>query len=112
MQKVIEENELLHFKEKRGEAANRNAVELKQNIKIPQEILYLFSEQGNDGKSQQAQIEKVSCIHTFESCPQSKCAIAYVLRRPLSGNLIYLGIVFSTLDLQHQNLILCNEEIT
>lgn len=54
MQKVIEENELLHFKEKRGEAANRNAVELKQNIKIPQEILYLFSEQGNDGKSQQA----------------------------------------------------------
>ena len=54
MQKVIEENELLHFKEKRGEAANLNAVELKQNIKIPQEILYLFSEQCNDGKLQQA----------------------------------------------------------
>lgn len=50
MQKVIDENELLHFKEKRGEAANRNAVELKQNIKIPEEILHLFSEVGKDGK--------------------------------------------------------------
>jgi len=101
MQKVIDENELLHFKEKRGEAANRNAVELKQNIKIPQEILYLFSEVGKDGKVSLAEIHKVSCIHTFESCPQSKCAVAYVLKRPCSGSMIYLGIVFSTLDLQH-----------
>ena len=49
MQKVIEESQLLNFKENRGEAANRNAVELKQNIKIPQEILYLFSETTPDG---------------------------------------------------------------
>jgi hypothetical protein len=79
MQKVIEESQLLNFKENRGEAANRNAVELKQNIKIPQEILYLFSETKSDGNVMLADIIKVSCIHTFESCPQSKCAIAYVL---------------------------------
>lgn len=35
MQKVLEENQQLRFKENRGEAANRNAVELKQNIKLP-----------------------------------------------------------------------------
>ena len=48
MQKVIEEQQLLQFKENRGEAANRNAVELKQNIKLPQEILHLFSEVDNN----------------------------------------------------------------
>ena len=46
MQKVIEESTFLRFKENRGDAANRNAVELKQNIKIPQELLYLFAENG------------------------------------------------------------------
>ena len=59
----------MQFKENRGEAANRNAVELKQNIKIPTEILYLFSDVGPDNKTSIAQIVKVSCIHTFESCP-------------------------------------------
>lgn len=45
-----------------------------------------------------AEVVKVSCIHTFESCPQSKCAIAYQIRRP-HGKIINLAIVFSTLDL-------------
>ena len=49
MQKVLEEKQLLDFKENKGDAANRNAVELKQNIKIPQEILYLFSEVDQSG---------------------------------------------------------------
>jgi len=37
--------------------------------------------------------------------------VAYVLKRP-SGHLVYLAIVYSTVDLQHQNLLICSEEIT
>ena len=111
MLKVIEESQLQQFKDNRAEAANRNAVELKQNIKLPQEICYLFSEVGKKGEVELAVIDKISCIHTFESCPQSKCAVAYTIKRP-SGTLVHLAIVYSTFDQTHQNLVVCNEEIS
>lgn len=47
-------------------------------------MLILFSEQ-QQGKFMQATIEKVSSIHMFESCPQSKCAVSYVIKKPETG---------------------------
>ena len=46
----------------------------------------------------QATIEKVSAIHMFESCPQSKCAVSYVIKQPQTGKLINLAIVYSGWD--------------
>ena len=48
----------------------------------------------------------------FESCPQSKCAIAYVIKKPFSGEKIYLAIVFSQWDFQISKMIICSDEIT
>jgi hypothetical protein len=60
----------------REQAQKRSAVELKSSLKFPMEILWLFCVEG-----QQAQIEKVTCIHMFECSPQSKCAVAYSIRK-------------------------------
>lgn len=43
MEKVIEENTAIHF-ENNKQAANRNAVELKQTFKFPSETLALLSD--------------------------------------------------------------------
>jgi hypothetical protein len=65
MEKVIEENQAFFELNNRGAAAKRNAVECKQTLKIPEELLYLFSDA--DGKP--AKVQKVSSLHMFESCP-------------------------------------------
>jgi len=49
----------------RGEAKKRNAVKLKETLKFPSEILYLFAE--SDGMP--AKIVRVTAIHLFESSP-------------------------------------------
>lgn len=65
MLKVLDESAKNAFlKNSKGEAANRNAVEIKCNLQFPKQLLYLFSA---DGK--QAAVQKVSCIHMFESAP-------------------------------------------
>ena len=56
-------------------AAKRNAVELNQEIKFPNDILYLFANE--DG--QHADLVKITSIHMFESAPQYKCSISYTL---------------------------------
>ena len=65
MERVIEENAQNFFIMNRGAAARRNAVELKQNLKFPTELLWLFTDQNN----QPATLEKVTCVHMFESSP-------------------------------------------
>ena len=60
----------------------------------------------------QATIEKVSAIHMFESCPQSKCAVSYVIKQPQTGKLINLAIVYSGWDFQLSNILYCTDEIT
>ena len=65
MHKVIEESQELQFKENRGDAANRNAVELKQNIKIPEEIFYLFSEEGPDGKMREITVKNLQTLEKY-----------------------------------------------
>jgi len=38
---------------------------MKQNLKFPPELLYLFS----DADKKPASIEKISCLHMFEDAP-------------------------------------------
>lgn len=64
-------------------------MEIKSALKFPQELLILFSV---DGKP--ATLQKVSCIHMFETCPQSKCAVSYTLRLA-NAEEVNLVIVFS-----------------
>lgn len=86
----------------RGEAKKRNAVKLKQNLKFPSEVLFLFAE--STGKP--ATVEKVTAVHLFESSPQSLCAVAYSLKKT-SGESVYLVIVYSILRNQFQSLLEC-----
>jgi len=64
MENVIDENDQLYFLNNRELAQKRNAVELKQTLRFPQELLALF---GNI--SQPARLEAVTCLHMFESSP-------------------------------------------
>ena len=44
-----------------------------------------------------ATIEKATCVHVFETMPQSKCAVAYNIRSPLhDDDVIHIVIVYST----------------
>jgi len=63
---VIEQNQESYFLiNSKNKAAKGNAVEPKQTLKFPKELLYLYSDK--DGKP--ATVEKVSCMHMFESSP-------------------------------------------
>ena len=61
-------------------AKKRNAVEIKADFKFPEPALSLFSREAGDGQKRPAVVEKVTCIHMFESMPHQRIAIAYVLR--------------------------------
>jgi hypothetical protein len=64
---MINENERMYFETvAKKKAEKSNAVELKQKIKFPKELLYLYS--GNDNVP--AELDRVTCIHMFESAPQ------------------------------------------
>lgn len=64
MEQVVEENQQLRFISNRQQAANRNAVETKSALKFPQEILMML---GN--MKMTATIERVTCVHVFETMP-------------------------------------------
>ena len=100
MLKVLEENTQNHFLKKGKDAAAKgNAVDIKCKLEFPKQILLLFSQEG-----QQAQLVKVSCIHMFESAPQNKIAIAYVIMRP-SGQQINLILVFSVMTKKFTHIL-------
>jgi hypothetical protein len=46
VEQAIDENEQLYFLNNREQASKRNAVELKQSLKFPTELLHLFSVKG------------------------------------------------------------------
>lgn len=73
VEKVIEENSELYLLFNKAAAAKRNAVELKSQFKLPPELMYLFGTR--DGKA--AEIRDLTCLHMFESSPQTKVAMAY-----------------------------------
>jgi len=84
----------------RQEAQKRNAVELKQTLKFPSEVLYLLADSNNTP----AQIDKVSCIHLFESQPQSKCAIAYKIRKT-DGSMVFIAVVYLVQSHQFSSIL-------
>jgi hypothetical protein len=61
---VIDENDQMYFLNNRDQAQKRNAVELKQSLKLPKELLVLF---GNI--AQPATMKRVTSLHMFESSP-------------------------------------------
>ena len=92
MEQVVEENEELRNFFNRQQAAQRNAVETKANLQFPNEILMMMGT-----REMTAQVQRVTCVHTFETMPKSKCAVAYEVLSPRHNNdLIYIVLVFST----------------
>jgi hypothetical protein len=103
---VIEENEQLFFLNNTSQAQKRNAVELKQTMRLPKELLALFGKQGKPAK-----IEKVSSIHMFESSPQSKCAISYLLSKPDDSDQISIVVVYSVSTNFLLRILRCESEV-
>jgi hypothetical protein len=64
MEQLLDENDQLRFMENRGKAAKHNAVEAKEKLKFPDEILVMLGK-----KNEQASIERVTCVHIFETMP-------------------------------------------
>lgn len=50
--------------ENRGKAAKHNAVEAKEKLKFPDEMLVMLGK-----KNDHASIERVTCVHIFETMP-------------------------------------------
>ena len=107
MEQVIEENEQLTFLNNREQAQKRNAVELKQTLKFPMELLMLFIQ-----NFKEPTIQQITCIHMFESSPQSKCAVSYIIKLPNSGELVYLTIVYSVLTNNAIRILRSESEVT
>ena len=105
MEGVIEENEQMFFINNRDQAQKRNAVELKQTLKFPNELLALFGSKGNPAK-----MERCTSLHMFESSPQSKCAVSYVLNN--GSDTISIILVFSVSANMIIRVLRCESEVT
>jgi hypothetical protein len=89
MELVIEESEQLHMLD----AAKRQAVELKQSLKFPDEVLTLLCDPQDN---RPAHVVNITALHMFETTPQSKCAVAYELFSPRAAlGTIYMIVVYS-----------------
>lgn len=75
-------------------------------MKLPKELLALFGIQGKPAK-----VERVTSIHLFESSPQSKSAIAYLLTRP-DGDEVSIIVVYSVSTNMLLRLLRCESEVT
>ena len=92
----------------RKKAAQRNAVEAKSALKFPDEILMML------GTMQMtATIQRVTCVHVFETMPQSKCAVAYEIKSPRhDDDIINIVIVYSTTANQVLRILWAESEVT
>lgn len=106
MEKVVEEIEQRAAINNRDQASKKSAVELKSSLKFPKEVLTLFTLPEGDPK-----LNRVTCIHMFESSPQSKCAVAYELNLA-NGDEAHVIVVYSTTASQMQRLIRSDAEVT
>jgi hypothetical protein len=91
MVKVLEENQRRYEKDTGKERAGaKNAVEEKLTVSFPKQFLLLYS----DLDRKPAEVLKISCIHMFESAPQNKFSVAYILKKA-NESLVYIVLVFS-----------------
>ena len=68
-----------------------SAIELKQSLDFPQEILIMLGE-----GDRRASLHSITAVHMFETAPQSKCAVAYEIVSPRDDlGVVYLVIVYS-----------------
>ena len=110
MELVIEESEQLYYLKNKDAVAKRQAVELKQNLKFPDEILTLL---GDNENGKLAHVVSITSIHMFETTPQSKCAVAYEVYSPREDlGPVYLIIVYSVTANQVLRICKAESEVT
>lgn len=90
----------------RHRAAKRSAVEAKEKIQFPQDLLQMLGSQ-----KEGARVERVTCVHIFETNPQSKAAIAYELWTPRHQT-VHIVVVFNTTANQHLRFLRAESEVT
>ena len=86
--------------------AKRNAVESRDKIAFPLDLLNLLG-----GQRGTASVEQVTCLHMFETNSQSKCAIAYNVNTPRDG-LVHIIVVFNTTANQSLRFLRAESEVT
>lgn len=108
----MNENTELHFILNKSKAASKNAVEPKSSLAFPENFLYLFSSiNPSTNESQPAKIEKLQCLHMFESTPQTKIAVALTLLRAneTRQNIVAIfGVAITKVTM----ILLVNDEVT
>ena len=88
MEQILDENAKLRAME--GSNEKSKPWELKQTLEFPKDILVMLGD-GNDPAS----VLKVTCVHTFETAPQEKCAVAYEIVSPREDlGVVYLVLVY------------------
>ncbi len=107
MEQVIELNEQVFFANNRDQAQKRNAVELKQTLRFPQELLSLFSAAGKPST-----LDRATCLHMFETSPQSKCAVAYKIKKADGVSEVNIIIVYSVVTNTVLRILRSESEVT
>ena len=82
-------------------------MELKQTLRFPQELLHLYSV-----NQQPASLSKATCLHMFETSPQSKCAVAFKLKRADGVTEVNLVIVFNVISNSVVRILGSESEVT
>jgi hypothetical protein len=96
----------------KGAVAKKNAVEPKSTLVFPENFLFLFSSVNpNTGESEPAVIEKLQCLHMFESAPQTKMAASLTLLRA-NQTRQHIVAVFGVAITKVSTILLVNDEVT
>jgi len=91
MEQCVEENTKLRFAQFSDGNGKPTAIELKQTLAFPKEILIML---GNG--EEMATVLNITAVHNFETAPQAKCAIAYEVMSPRDDlGIVYLIILYS-----------------
>jgi hypothetical protein len=92
----------------REAATAQNSVEAKSCLKFPEELLMMLG-----SLQEEAEISRVTCIHVFETMPQSKCAVAYEIFSPRHDDeMVYIVIVYSTTANLALRILWSSSEVT
>lgn len=108
MEQCVEENNKLRFAQHLDGINKPAAIELKQTLSFPEEILIMLGHEG-----QMASVLSITAIHMFETAPQSKCAIAYELVSPRDDlDVVHLIILYSVTANQVLRIMKSEGEVT
>ena len=108
MEQCVEENTKLSFAQFSDSTTKPAAIELKQTLEFPEDILIMLGE-----GEQRASVLNITTIHMFETAPQSKCAIAYEVVSPREDlGVVYLVILYSITANQVLRVMKSESEVT